>query len=154
MITATYSASSGTFFYPDQFAARPALAALADVARSHGQLIDAEPLAHALGMPLSGRLGVQDLVRAGELLGLPSSIRQCAVTDLLDINLPALLFVAHPSGEQGVLVLAQFDGKYIAMRDHGSMVPRSTMGPVRQLTEVWSPQGDGWLMEFLSVSGQ
>jgi hypothetical protein len=137
-----------SFFYPEQFSARPALAALADVAQTHGRLTSPEQLADFLAVKLPCRLGAQDLIRAAESLGLPASIRRCAATDLSDVDLPVLLFVTPACGQPSVQVLARCDGKYVATRDHGSTVPRSSMGPIGHLLSEWAAHGEGWLLEF------
>lgn len=139
---ADLSDGGSPFFFPGQFAARPALACLADLCQVHGVTTDATQLARQLGLALPGRVGVQDLVRAAEGLGFAAKLARHTPADLPGMVLPVLLFLADDS--QGLQVLTQCDGRYVVTHNHVSVVPTRSMLPLDMLVSSWARDGKGW----------
>jgi ABC-type bacteriocin/lantibiotic exporter with double-glycine peptidase domain len=137
----------GTFFLPEQFAARPALACLADLCQAHGVSTDTHQLAQLLGLALPGRVGVQDLVSAAEGLGFKVQLARHTSDDLLHAVLPVVLFMAD--GSQGLQVLTQCDGRYVVTHSHASVVPTRSMLPLDMLVSSWSRGGWGWVLSLV-----
>lgn len=134
------------FFFPGQFAARPALACLADLCQAHGVSTDATQLAQQLGLTLPGRVGAQDLVSAAEGLGFTVQLARHTPADLPRMGLPVLLFMAD--GSQGLQVLTQCDGRYVVTHSHVSVVPTRSMLPLDMLVSSWTRGGWGWVMSL------
>lgn len=148
---ATPAASAGAFFFPGQFAGRPALAAVAEMVRTHtGRAVGVDELAQLLGVVLPCRVGVQELLRAGELAGLPLSVVQLRADGLATPALPLLVLVPTPAPAGGagtaVWLVAHCDGRYVVTRDHATATPANRMGPLHDLTDVWAPNGEGWAL--------
>jgi ABC-type bacteriocin/lantibiotic exporter with double-glycine peptidase domain len=137
---------SGPFFFPQQFAARPALACLSDLSQAHGIPADPAKLAQQLGLTLPCRVGVQDLVSAAEGLGFKAQLIRHTTEDLLHTSLPVLLFMAD--GSQGLQVLTQCDGRYVVTHSHTSVVPTRSMLPLDMLALSWSRGGWGWVLSL------
>ncbi|MEO8545129.1 MAG: type I secretion system permease/ATPase [Burkholderiaceae bacterium] len=104
---------------PSQQLDSGALSALCAVARLHQIAADAATLLHRLGLSPSETLGVDDLLRAAQLLGLKARRVRTRVDRLAQTPLPALALMqaATPSqsGAAGlqVKVLAQCDGRRV-----------------------------------------
>lgn len=141
---------SSPFFFPDQFVARSALACLADVAEAQGVRTDATQLAALLGLHLPARLGVQDLIRAAEGLGLFPRLECRSLEDLALLPLPLMAFMAS-DGEE-VQVVTHCDGRYVVAHSHGSVVPMRSMVPVDMLARSWACNGSGWVLILDSSS--
>lgn len=137
------------FFFPDQFVARSALACLADVAEAQGVRTDATQLATRLGLPLPARLGVQDLIRVAEGLGLCPRLECRSLEDLARLPLPLMVFMAS-DGEE-VQVVTHCDGRYVVAHSHGSVVPMRSMVPVDMLARSWARNGSGWVLMLHST---
>lgn len=136
---------AGTFFFPDQFGGRAALASLVALAQAHGvPVMDVNELAARLGIGLPSQVGVQDVLRAADLLGLPVQLEHARPQDLPGKALPALLLCPHSASSAQVLVLAHCDERYAVTHDHASAVPINSMGPVHMLAQQWAPAGTGW----------
>jgi ABC-type bacteriocin/lantibiotic exporter with double-glycine peptidase domain len=138
--------SVNPFFFPGQFAARPALACLADLAQAHGVSTDITQLARQLGLTLPGRVGAQDLVSAAEGLGFEVRLERHSPGDLPRMVLPVLLFMAD--GSQGLQVLTQCDGRYVVTHSHVSVVPTRSMVPLDMLVSSWAMGGLGWVLSL------
>ncbi len=132
------------FFFPDQFAARPALACLADLCHVHGVSTDVAGLALQLGLTLPGRVGVQDLVNVAERMGFEVQLVRLTPDDLARTVLPVLLFMAD--GSQGLQVLTQCDGRYVVAHSHVSVVPTRSMLPLDMLVSSWASGDSGWVL--------
>ncbi len=139
--------ADGAFFFPGQFAGRPALAAVAEMARTHtGQAVTADELAQALGLVLPSRAGIQDLIRAGECVGLHLTVLRLGAQGLAEQALPVLVFVQDGGASTAALLVAHCDGRYVVTRDHATATPANRMGPLHDLTDAWAPAGEGWAL--------
>lgn len=145
--SADLSDGDGPFFFPGQFAARPALACLADLCQAHGVSTDATQLAQHLGLTLPGRVGAQDLVSAAEGLGFQVQLARHTPAELPRMGLPVLLFMAD--GSQGLQVLTQCDGRYVVTHSHVSAVPTRSMLPLDMLASSWARGGWGWVLSLV-----
>lgn len=134
-----------TCFYPDQFSGRAALASLVALAPAHGVSVPhVSELAARLGIGLPSQVGVQDVLRAADLLGLHVQLERVRPQDLPGKVLPALLLCPHAAPLAQVLVLAHCDEQYAVTHNHASAVPINSMGPVHMLVQQWAPAGTGW----------
>lgn len=141
------AATGQPFFYPGQFPARAALAAVAHLARAHtGAQSSPSELARLLDLFLPARLGVQDLLRASEVLGLDARLQRVPPQELADMALPTLLLLPEQDHLPTVLVLAHCDGRYVVTHDHSSVIPSNAMGPLSMLASDWAPHGTGWVL--------
>lgn len=137
----------GSAFFPGQFNGRTALASVLALADAHGVVTRGlAELAASLGVGLPSKLGVHDLMRAAELLGLDVQLSQLSPDELAKVPLPALLI--HPQADTAaqLLVLSHCDGQYAVTEDHTSTVPLSNMGPLRMLAAQWAAGGKGWCL--------
>lgn len=141
-----------SFFFPAQFNGRSTLASVLALAQAHGGQVQAvTELATSLGIGLPSQVGVQDLMRAAEWLGLQVQLEQLHPKDLAGKALPALLLCPGGASAVQVLVLAHCDNRYTVTHDHTSAVPLNSMGPLQLLADQWAPTGLGWC---LSVTPQ
>ena len=141
-----------SFFFPAQFNGRATLASLLAMAQAHGKQVHSlAELSASLGLGLPSQLGVQDLMRAAEWLGLQVQLEQLHPKELAGKALPALLLCPGGAVPAQVLVLAHCDNRYTVTHDHASAVPLNSMGPLHLLADQWAPTGLGWC---LSVTPQ
>ena len=136
-----------SFFFPAQFSGRSTLASVQALAQAHGGQVQAvTELAASLGIGLPSQVGVQDLMRAAEWLGLQVQLEQLHPKDLAGKALPALLLCPGGASAAQVLVLAHCDHRYTVTHDHTSAVPLTSMGPLHLLADQWAPTGLGWCL--------
>lgn len=136
-----------TVFYPSQFTGRAALASVVALAHAHGQsALTVTELAASLGIGLPSQVGVQDVMRAAEQLGLTVQLKQLPSKDLANQTLPLLLLCPDSYKGAHVLLLTQCDNRYVVTHDHASAVPLNSMGPLYMLANEWAPTGAGWCL--------
>jgi len=137
---------AGSFFFPGQFAARPAVTCLADLASALGVATDATQLAQIAGIDLQARLGIQDLIGAAERLGLKAYLERHPPAALAQLALPVLVFLSD--GTQGMQVVTHSDGRYVVMHNHSSVISTNSMVPLANLSGGWTQGGQGWLLRL------
>lgn len=136
-----------SFFFPEQFNGRATLSAVLALAQAHGrQAPGLTEFAANLGIGLSSKLGVQDVMRAAALLGLDVQLEQLPLQALPGKALPALLLCTGAANATNVLLLAHCDSRYVVTHDHACAVPLSSMGPLHMLSDQWAPSGTGWCL--------
>ncbi|HRK38493.1 MAG TPA: hypothetical protein PK347_08895 [Burkholderiaceae bacterium] len=141
------SAVTGSAFFPGQFNGRTALASVLALAEVHGVAArSVAELAVSMGVGLPTKLGVHDLMRAADILGLDVQLSQLSPNDLAHVPLPALLLNTHGGVSANLLVLSHCDSRYAVTEDHASAVPLSNMGPLSLLAEQWATDGKGWCL--------
>jgi hypothetical protein len=136
-----------SFFFPGQFPGRAALAAMAELAKTHAR-VDFSPseLARRLGVQLPKRLGVTDLMRVADLLGLKVGLNRVVSSAIQHLPLPVLLISPDSGQVPSLLVATHCDGRYLVTHDHSSVIPANTMEPLSALAPHWAPTGKGWVM--------
>lgn len=140
-------ASSESFFFPGQFNGRATLSALLALAQAHGgQQPSLTEFAASLGFGLPSQVGVQDVMRAAEWLGLHVQLEQLHPQALTGKALPLLLLCPAVANTANVLLLAHCDTRYAVTHDHACAVPMSSMGPLHMLADQWAPSGAGWCL--------
>jgi hypothetical protein len=104
-------------------------------------------LAASLGIGLPSQVGVQDLMRAAEWLGLQVQLEQLHSEGSGRQSLArfAVCVRAVPARRR-LLVLAHCDHRYTVTHDHTSAVPLNSMGPLHLLADQWAPTGLGWCL--------
>ncbi len=137
---------AGSFFFPGQFAARPAFACLTDLASALGVATDATQLAQLAGIDLQARLGIQDLIGTAERLGLKAHLERHPPAALAQLALPVLVFLSD--GTQGMQVVTHSDGRYVVMHNHSSVISTNSMVPLGNLSAGWTQGGQGWLLRL------
>lgn len=139
-----------SFFFPAQFDGRTALVSVLALAQAHGKQVQSlAELAAGLGIGLPSQVGVQDLMRGAEWLGLQVQLEQLQTKDLAGKALPALLLCPGGASAAHVLVLAHCDHRYTVTHDHTSAVPLNSMGPLHLLADQWAPTGLGWCLSVM-----
>lgn len=143
-----------SFFVPDQFKGRATLCSVLALAQAHGrEAPSVAELAASMGIGLPSWVGVQDMMRAADLLGLAVQLEQLHPKDLAGKALPALLLCPAHSNAANVLVLAHCDNRYAVTHDHASAIPLNSMGPLHLLADRWAPTGAGWCLSVTPKPG-
>lgn len=125
----------------------PGLVALCAIARLHQVNGDPAVLAHQLGLPPSGQVAPQDLVRAARLLGLKAKLSTSSPDRLQLAALPALAGVRQEDGNTAFVILAQCDGQRVLVQD-------PTGGNRRPMIEPLSVFAERWTGELLLVTSR
>lgn len=136
-----------SFFFPGQFNGRATLSAALALAQAHGRQVPGlAEFAARMDIGLPSQVGVQDVMRAVELLDLDVQLEQLPLQALTDKALPVLLLCPDVADGANVLVLAHCDNRYVVTHDHACVVPVSSMGPLHSLANHWAPSGVGWCL--------
>ena len=136
-----------SFFFPGQFSGRATLSAALALAQAHGRPVPGlAEFAARMGIGLPSQVGVQDVMRAAELLDLDVQLEQLPLQALTDKALPVLLLSPDVADGANVLVLAHCDNRSVVTHDHACAVPLSNMGPLHTLVNQWAPSGTGWCL--------
>lgn len=139
--------AADSFFFPSQFNGRATLSAVLALAQAHGrQVRGLAEFAASLGIGLPSQVGVQDVMRAAERLGLDVQLEQLHPSALIGKALPVLLLCPGAANPTNVLLLAHCDNRYVVTHDHACAVPLSSMGPLHMLGDQWAPSGTGWCL--------
>jgi ATP-binding cassette, subfamily B, bacterial HlyB/CyaB len=113
------------------------MATLSTVARFHQVAADPATLAHQLDLSGSDSLRIDDLLRAGQHLGLKAKLSRSTPERLALTHLPALALMHSEDDSLRVVVLAQSDGQRVMIQDGTG---RPTIEPVEVFTSQWTGQ--------------
>lgn len=94
----------------------PAFTALCTIARLHQVAADPATLAHQLGLAPTDPLGIDDLLRAAQHLGLKAKLSRSSVERLALTPLPALALMRSECDALQVVIVAQCDGKRVLLQ--------------------------------------
>lgn len=115
-----------------------ALHALCAIARLHQVAADPATLAHQLGLRPSDAVGIEDILRAAQHLGLKAK-RSSTTPDRLALTpLPALALMKREDGESAVVILAQCDGQRVLLQDPGAEASRPIIEPLEVFSSKWT----------------
>ena len=123
-----------------------ALAALCGVARFHQVAADPALLAHQLGISSSDCLGIDNLLRGAQHLGLKAKLTKTTAERLALTALPALALMRTPDQSLRVVILAQCDEKRVLFQETTGNVGGAEGGAERH-----APPSSQW--RFLLISG-